>query len=44
MSNFPTKSFLYVKLTEILFVSKVRKTRTMARYNLLLNIYEKSNI
>ena len=44
MNNFPTGSFLYVKLLPILFVGKVRKTRTTAGYNLLLNIYEKSTI
>ena len=42
MNNFPVGSFLYVKLLQILFVGKVRKTRTTARYNLLLNIYKKS--
>ena len=31
MNNFPTGSFLYVKLLQILFVDKVRKTRTTAR-------------
>ena len=44
MINFPTGSFLYVKLLQILFVGKVRKTRTTAGYNLLLNIYKKSII
>ena len=44
MNNFHTGSFLYVKLLQILFVGKVRKTRTVAGYNLLLNIYQKSTI
>ena len=44
MNNFPTGSFLSVKFTQTLFVGKVRKTRTMARINLLLNIYKQSTI
>ena len=44
MNNFPTESFLYVKLLQIVFVAEVIKTRTTARYNLLLNIYKKSTI
>ena len=44
MINFHTGSFLYVKLLHILFVGKVRKTRTTAGYNWLLNIYKKSTI
>ena len=44
MNNFPTGSFLSVKLTQTLFVGKVRKMRTMARINLLLNIYKQSTI
>ena len=44
MKNFPTGSLLSVKLTQTLFIGKVRKTRTMARINLLLNIYEQSTI
>ena len=44
MNNCPTGSFLYVKLLQLLFVGKVIKTRTMPRYNLLLNIYKKSTI
>ena len=44
MNNFPAGSFLYVELPSILFVGKVRKTRTTARMNLLLNIYKQSII
>ena len=44
MNNFPTGSFLSVKLTQTLFVAKVRKKRTMARIDFLLNIYKESNI
>ena len=44
MNNFPAGSFLYVELLSILFVGKVRKTRTTARMNLLLNIYKQSII
>ena len=44
MNNFPAGSFLYVELPPILFVGKVRKTRTTARINLLLNIYKQSTI
>ena len=41
MNNFPTGSFLLIKLPhQILFVRKLRKTRTTARINLLLNIYK----
>ena len=42
MNNFPTGSFLSVKLT--VFVAKVRKKRTMARIDFLLNIYKQSTI
>ena len=41
MNNFLTVSFLRVKLPPTLFVGKVRKTRTTAHINLLLNIYKK---
>ena len=44
MNNFPTRSFLSVKLSQTLFVGKVRKTQTIARINLLLNIYKQSTI
>ena len=44
MDNFPAGRFFYVKLPPILFVGKVRKTRSTARINLLLNIYKKSTI
>ena len=44
MNNFPAGSFLYVELPPILFVGKVRKTRTTARINFLLNIYKQSTI
>ena len=44
MNNFPTGSFLSVKLTQTLFVAKVRKKRTMARIDFLLNIYKQSTI
>ena len=44
MNNYPAGSFLYVELPPILFVEKVRKTRTTARINLLLNIYKQSTI
>ena len=37
MNNFPTASFLSVKLTQTLFLAKVRTTRTMLRIDLLLN-------
>ena len=38
MKNFPTEIFLQVKLFQILFVGKVRKTLTTARIDLLLNL------
>ena len=44
MNNFPAGSFLYVELPPILFVGKVRKTRTTTRINLLLIIYKQSTI
>ena len=44
MNNFLTGSSLYVKLPAILFVGEVRKRRTTARINLLLNIYKQSTI
>ena len=44
MDNFPTESFLYVKLSPILFVEEVRKTRTTACINLLLDIYKQWTI
>ena len=44
MNNFPTGSFLSVKLTQTLFIVKVRKKRTMARIDFLLNIYKQSII
>ena len=44
MNNFPTGSFLSVKLTQTLFVAKVRKKLTMARIDFLLNIYKQSTI
>ena len=45
MKNFPSESFLYVKLFEILFVGKVKKTRTTSVcINLLLNVYKQSTI
>ena len=44
MSNFSTVSYLSVKLTQILFVGKVRKTLTVARTDLLFNIYKQLNI
>ena len=36
MKNFPPGSFLKVKLPKILFIGKVRKTRTTARYNCMV--------
>ena len=44
MNNFPTGSFLSVKLNHTLFVAKVRKKLTMARIDFLLNIYKQSTI
>ena len=44
MKNFLTGSSLYVKLSPILFVGKVRETETTARINLFLNIYKQSTI
>ena len=44
MNNFPTESFLSVKLTQTVFVAKVRKKRTMARIDFLLNIYKQSTV
>ena len=44
MNNLPAGSFLYVELPPILFVGKVRKTRTTARINFLLNIYKQSTV
>ena len=44
INNFSTGNFLYVELTPILFVGKVRKSRTTASINLLLNIYKQSTI
>ena len=43
MYNFPTGSFLQVKLPQILFVGKVRKTRTKTRLNLIIKIYYKQS-
>ena len=43
MNNFPAGSFLYVELPPILFVGKVRKIRTTARINFLLNIYKQTD-
>ena len=40
MNNFPAGSFLYVELPPIIVIGNVRKTRTTARINLLLNIYK----
>ena len=36
MYNFPTGSFLQVKLPQILLVGKVRKTRTTARHQFVI--------
>ena len=44
MNNFPTGSFLSVKLTQTVFAAKVRKKRTMKRIDFLLNIYKQSTI
>ena len=44
MNNYLTGAFLYVERSPILFVGKFRKTRTMARINLLLNIYKQSTL
>ena len=44
MKNFPIQSFLWIKIFQILFVGKARKTRTTARINLLLNLYKQLSI